>query len=326
MWKGLVWIGSRSTSFVLVNTESAAAESTSARSNPKPDIGRVGIWQGVLDGHPAGRVRDEVAALDEQGWPCVWIPETVSRDPFVSAAVMLGATERLTIATGIASIWARDPMTTQNASLTLNEAYDGRFLLGLGVSHHTLTEWVRKHDYSKPLSTMRTYLERMDQSMFKGIRPAAEPGRVLAALGPKMLALSAEQADGAHPYFVPVEHTVIARDAIGPDKLLAVEQMVVLEEDPTTAREIARKHMAVYLGLPNYANNLMRMGYSEEELTNADDRVVDAIVAWGSDDDVLARVTAQHDAGADHVCVQVLAADTDVPSAAWRRLGDALLT
>jgi probable F420-dependent oxidoreductase len=291
------------------------------------DIGSIGIWQGLLDGHPTPVVREVVAELDEAGWPTMWIPETVSRDPFVSAAIMLEATTDLKVATGIASIWARDAMTTNNATLTLNEAYDGRFLLGLGVSHHTLTEWVRKHDYSKPLSTMRTYLERMDASMFKGVEPAEKPSRVLAALGPKMLALSAEMADGAHPYFVPVDHTVIAREAIGPDKLLAVEQMVVLETDPTKARDIARQHMAVYLGLPNYANNLVRMGYDEAEIADASDKVVDAIVAWGTVDDVLARIKAHHDAGADHVCVQVLSEDARaIPREAWRILGDALLT
>lgn len=291
------------------------------------DIGRVGIWTGVLDRHPAGRVREVAAELDEMGWPTLWIPETVSRDPFVAAAVLLEATNTMKVATGIASIWARDPMTTQNASMTLNEAYENRFLLGLGVSHHTLTEWVRKHDYSKPLTKMREYLERMDASTYRGPEPTEKPSRVLAALGPKMLELSAASADGAHPYFVPVEHTVIAREAIGPNKLLATEQMVVLDTDPTSARQTARDHMAVYLGLPNYANNLMRLGYTEEEITNADDRVVDAIVAWGTLDVVLARVAAHRDAGADHVCVQVLEADAkNVPMEAWREIGSALIS
>ncbi len=289
------------------------------------DIGRIGIWQGVLDGHPIGAVRDAVAELDEIGWPCVWIPETVARDPFVAASVMLDATTNLKVATGIASIWARDPMTTANANITLNEAHEGRFLLGLGVSHHTLTEWVRKHDYSKPLTKMREYLAQMDASMFRGVQPAEPPNRVIAALGPKMLELSASDADGCHPYFVPVEHTAIARAAVGPDKMVATEQMVVLETDPTVAREIARQHMAVYLGLPNYANNLMRLGYTEAEIAQADDRVVDAIVVWGTLDDVAARVRAHHDAGADHVCVQVLEADrTNIPMTAWRELHDAL--
>ncbi|MEZ5227643.1 MAG: LLM class F420-dependent oxidoreductase [Acidimicrobiales bacterium] len=290
------------------------------------DIGKVGIWQGVLDAQPSGAVREAVAEVEAMGWPTLWIPETVSRDPFVSASVMLEATSQLKVATGIASIWARDAMTTANASKTLNEAYDGRFLLGLGVSHHTLTEWVRKHDYSKPLSTMRTYLERMDASMFKGVEPAEPPSRVLAALGPKMLELSATMADGCHPYFVPVEHTAIAREAVGPDKIVATEQMVVLETDPTAAREIARKHMAVYLGLPNYANNLIRLGYSEEEITSASDRVVDAITVWGTVDTVAKRVQDHLDAGASHVCVQVLQKDpTAIPTEAWRELAGALL-
>ena len=290
------------------------------------DIGKVGIWQGVLDGHPAGVVRETVAEVESMGWPTMWIPETVARDPFVAASIMLAATDELKIATGIASIWARDAMTTSNASKTLNEAYDGRFLLGLGVSHHTLTEWVRKHDYSKPLSKMREYLEQMDASMFKGVEPAEPPSRVLAALGPKMLELSATAADGCHPYFVPVEHTAIAREAVGPDKMVATEQMVVLETDPTLAREIARKHMAVYLGLPNYANNLIRLGYTEEEITNADDRVVDAIVSWGTVDTVTTRVQDHLDAGASHVCVQVLQKDPSViPLEPWRELAGALL-
>ncbi len=289
------------------------------------DIGRVGIWQGVLDGQPAGRVRELVAELDEQGWPTLWIPETVGRDPFVAAAVMLEATTNLRIATGIASIWARDALTTNNATLTLNEAYDGRFLLGLGVSHHTLTEWVRKHTYAKPLTRMREYLERMDASRFTAVQPAEKPSRVLAALGPKMLALSAELADGAHPYFVPVEHTPIAREAIGPDKLLAVEQMVVLETDPSAAREIARKNMDIYLKLPNYANNLLRLGFTESDISDPSDKLVDAIVAWGTVDDVVARVGEHHAAGADHVCVQILTGDGSVPADGWRELGEALL-
>jgi probable F420-dependent oxidoreductase len=288
------------------------------------DIGSIGLWQG-LDGYPAPHVRDLVEELDEQGWPCLWIPETVARDPFVAAGIMLEATTNLRVATGIASIWARDAMTTANASKTLNEAYDGRFLLGLGASHHTITEWVRKHDYSKPLSTMRTYLERMNASMFKGVEPAEPTTRVIAALGPKMLELGAEMTDGVHPYFVPVEHTAVAREAVGPDKIVATEQMVILDTDAASARATARTHMQVYCGLPNYANNLMRLGFSEDEITNIDDRLVDAIVAWGSVDDVASRVQAHQDAGASHVCVQVLRADREVPAGEWRELAAALL-
>lgn len=290
------------------------------------DIGRVGIWQGVLDAHPASKVKEVVAELDEAGWPTLWIPETVARDPFVAAAMMLEASSNMNLATGIASIWARDEMTTANASMTLNEAYDGRFLLGLGVSHHTITEWVRKHDYTKPYSKMKEYLERMQKVKYRGLHPAEPPSKVIAALGPKMLALSAELADGAHPYFVPVEHTVVAREAIGPDKLLAVEQMVILETDPTKAREIARKNMAVYLDLPNYTNNLKRFGFTDADIEGPSDKLVDAICVWGTLDDIAARVAAHHDAGADHVCVQVLTAESgSIPTAEWALLGEALL-
>ena len=289
------------------------------------DIGPIGLWHGGFDGIPAVQVREVVAELEAMGWPCVWIPETVARDPFVAASVMLDATTTLKVATGIASIWARDAMTTANATKTLNEAHDGRFLLGLGVSHHTITEWVRKHDYSKPLTTMREYLERMDKSMFKGIEPAEPPTRVIAALGPKMLALGAESADGVHPYFVPVEHTAVAREAVGPDKIVATEQMVVLDTDASTARETARKHMKIYTGLPNYANNLMRFGFTEDEVTGIDDRLVDAIVAWGSVDDIVARVREQQDAGASHVCIQVLRPDREQPQHEWSELAAALL-
>lgn len=289
------------------------------------DIGPIGLWHGGFDALPAARVREAVADLDEMGWPCVWIPETVARDPFVAASVMLGATTNLKIATGIASIWARDAMTTANATKTLNEAHDGRFLLGLGVSHHTITEWVRKHDYSKPLTKMREYLERMDASMFKGIEPTEPPTRVIAALGPKMLALGAEMTDGVHPYFVPVEHTAVARAAVGPDKIVATEQMVVLDSDASSARDTARTHMKVYCGLPNYANNLIRSGFTESEITGIEDRLVDAIVAWGSVDDVVARVREQQAAGASHVCIQVLRPDREQPVDEWRELAEALL-
>ncbi len=287
------------------------------------DIGTVGIWHG-FDPHPAGLVRDAAAELEAMGWPTVWIPETVAREVFTASSLLLSATTTLNVATGIASIWGRDPMTAANASKTLNEAYEGRFLLGLGVSHHTITEWVRKHDYAKPLTRMREYLERMDASMFRGVEPAEPPSRVIAALGPKMLALGAELADGVHPYFVPVEHSAIARDAVGPDKIVATEQMVILDTDPSSARELARRHMRIYLDLPNYANNLLRLGYTEREIADADDRLVDAIVAWGTVDDVVARVRDHHGAGASHVCVQVLTADRTLPIDAWRELAAAL--
>jgi probable F420-dependent oxidoreductase len=165
----------------------------------------------------------------------------------------------------------------------------------------------------------------MDASMFKGIEPDEPPTRVIAALGPKMLALGAEMTDGVHPYFVPVEHTAIAREAVGPDKIVATEQMVVLDTDASSARETARNHIQVYCGLPNYANNLRRHGFAEDEIMNMDDRLVDAIVAWGTVDDVAARVRAHQDAGASHVCIQVLPSNREQPVDAWRELAAALL-
>ena len=291
------------------------------------DIGRVGIWTGVLDQLGSSEAVEWVAEAESLGYGAVWVPETVGRDPFVTATRMLDGTSTIALATGIANIYARDPLTMANTQRSLEEAFPGRFLLGLGVSHHTLVEWVRKHDYSKPLSYMRDYLAAMDKALFRAVGPKDRPDTVLAALGPKMLALSASAADGAHPYFVPPEHTAIAREAIGPDAKLYPEQMVILETDADAARTLARKNMAVYLALPNYANNLKRLGFTDDELDaeNPSDKVVDAIVAWGTVDDCKARIDAHFDAGADHVCVQVLADDPADVREGWRELAPALL-
>ena len=289
------------------------------------DIGRIGLWQGVLDQRPSGEVREVVAELEEMGWPTLWIPEAVGRDPFVSASVMLGATRTLKIATGIVQIHARHPMTTAAAQKTVAEAFDNRFLLGIGVSHGPFIEGIRKLDYSKPYSYMVEYLDAMEGAMYMAAGPTEDPPLVLAALGPKMLALAAERSAGAHPYFVPPEHTALAREIMGPDALLAPEQKVCLETDADAARALARENMALYLGLPNYVNNLYRLGFTEEDVSEQSDRLVDAIVAWGDLDAIAARIQAHHDAGADHVAVQVLAPRGELPLAQWRTLADALL-
>ena len=200
------------------------------------DIGRIGIWTGILDAHSTKDAQAACRLVESLGFPTLWIPETVGRDPFVAAANYLAGTSSLKLATGIANIYARDPMTTVACQKTLAEAFPERFLLGLGVSHHHLVERLRKHDYSKPLAHMRQYLTDMDGSMFAAVGPEGDPGRVIAALGPKMLETAAAQASGAHPYFTTPEHTATARAVIGPDKLLAPEQMVVVETDPTKAR------------------------------------------------------------------------------------------
>jgi len=295
-------------------------------SKPRVDIGKVGIWYGGIDALPTPEAIRAAQLLEELGYGALWVAEAVGRDPFVSAAVLLSATKSLKVATGIANIYARDPMTMAAGQKTLAEAFPDRFLLGIGVSHGHLVAGVRKHDYSKPYSYMVEYLAKMDKALFMAKGPAEDPGRILAALGPKMLELSATQANGAHPYFTTPEHTAMSRQALGPDALLAPEQMVVLETDPSEARRIARAGMKIYLGLPNYYNNLARLGFDESDWTNGgSDRLVDAIVAWGTEDQIAARVGAHHAAGADHVCVQVLQDGTAMPESQFRRLAPVLL-
>jgi probable F420-dependent oxidoreductase len=298
---------------------------TSLAGTPPVDIGRIGIWYGMIDAVPTPDARRAAQIVDELGFGALWIAEAVGRDPMVAASILLGATERLTVATGIANIYARDPMSMAAGQKTLAEAFPGRFLLGLGVSHGHLVAGVRKHDWSKPYSAMVDYLDRMDSALFMAVQPTVAPRRVLAALGPKMLTLAATRADGAHPYFTTPDHTRIARETMGEGHLLAPEQMVVVETDPTEARRIARAGMKIYLGLPNYFNNLRRIGFDESDWSDGgSDRLVDAIVAWGTPAQIAARVAEHHAAGADHVCLQVLQDGFAVPERQWRELRDAL--
>lgn len=286
------------------------------------DLTPRGIWTHTLDLLPASRARETVAELEALDFGAVWLPEVAGRDPFVAAALYLGATERIVVATGIATIYARDGLAAAAAHRSLTEAFPDRFVLGLGVSHAPAVEGLRHHEYRPPLTAMREYLDEMDSAPYLAFAPTATPVRVLAALGPRMLDLAAARAAGAHPYFVPVEHTAIARERLGPDALLAPEQMVVFEADPEAARTIARTAMAVYLGLPNYTNNLRRLGFTDDDLAGGgSNRLVDAIVAWGDDEAIAARLRDHRDAGADHVAVQVLTGDlTTVPLPQWRRV------
>jgi len=290
------------------------------------DLGRVGIWTFALDLQPATKAQEAAAELEELGFRTIWIPEAMGREAFTSAGLLLAATRRVVIATGIANIWGRDPLAAAAAQKTLTEAYPERFLLGLGVSHAPMVG-MRGHNYDKPLSAMRRYLDAMDSAPFMAYPPSTEPRRILAALAPKMLQLAAERTLGSHPYFVPPEHTAVARQALGAGKLLCPEQAIVLDANPETARAVARGHMAIYLGLPNYANNLKRLGYTDDDLANGgSDRLVDAIVAWGDMDAIVRRIRAHHDAGADHVCVQVLDPDPRaLPMPQWRELAQAVL-
>jgi probable F420-dependent oxidoreductase len=290
------------------------------------ELGPVGIWTAQFDYQPAAKVREAAAELEQLGFGAIWFPESVGRESLTHAALLLGATSRILIATGIANIYARDPVTMAAGQNTLAEAYPGRFLLGLGVSHIPLVEQVRGHSYGKPVASMRAYLDGMDRAPYRAAPPVAKPVRLLAALGPKMLQLAAERASGAHPYFVPPEHTARARKILGSDRLLAVEQAVVLETDSAKAREIARAHTARYLALPNYVNNLRRLGFGDADLPDGgSDRLVDAIVAWGDMNAVMDRVRAHQSAGANHVCIQVLPPDPQaLPTRQWREVASAL--
>jgi probable F420-dependent oxidoreductase len=276
-----------------------------------------------LDQLPWSDGRELVQELESLGYAALWVPEAVNRDAFVSCTLTLGATSRLVAATGIVPIYGRRALVTNAAWQTLSEAYPERFILGLGVSHAPMVEGLHKTEYAPPLTAMRRYLDDMDAAPFFAAKPSVPPRRVLAALGPKMLALAAERADGAHPYNVTPEHTKLARDILGRDKLLAVEQKVMLETDASAARAAARQTLAIYLGLPNYANNWRRLGFTDADLADGgSDRFLDAIVAWGDESAIQARVQAHFDAGADHVCVQVLNPGT--PRDQWRTLAPAL--
>ena len=286
----------------------------------------MGLWTFQLDLQPMAVAQDSVAELEALGFRCVWLPEAVGREPFASSALLLSATRTMVIATGIASIYSRAATTMQAGWKTLTEAFPDRFLLGVGASHQPMVEGVHGVPYDKPYSTMVAYLDAMDRGMYFAAAPTAVPQRVLAALGPRMLKLAAERGLGAHPYFVPVEHTALSREVMGEGPLLAPEQMAVFDTDPVTARATARRAMATYLGLPNYTNNLRRLGWGDDDLLHGgSDRLVDAIVVWGSLDTIVRRVKDHLDAGADHVCVQVLPTDASaLPLVEWRELASAL--
>jgi probable F420-dependent oxidoreductase len=292
------------------------------------DVGAVGIWTSQLDLQPAARAREAAAELDELGFGALWIPEAVGREPLTHAALLLDATERLVVATGVASIFSRLPSVAAAAQRLMADDSGGRFLLGLGVSHAAMVEGMLGQVWAKPLTRMRAYLDAMDDAFTVSPTPADDPPRVLAALGPEMLELAATRSWGALTYFVPVDHTAAARRHLGDGPMLLVEQAAVMTTDEDTARVVGRRHMAVYLTLPNYVNNLRRLGWSDDDLGDGgSDALVDALVAWGDVDAVTARVAAHQEAGADHVCIQVLDPDvTALPLDQWRVLAGALLT
>jgi probable F420-dependent oxidoreductase len=290
-------------------------------------LGRAGAWSFALQRLSAADEGTAIRELERLGYRAVWMPESLgSKEAFAHAAILLGASQRAIVAPGIASIYARDPMAMANGARALGEAFPGRFVLGIGVSHAPSVA-IRGGSYGNPVETMTAYLDGMAAAAYAGPELAEPVPLVLAALGPRMLELAATRADGAHPYFVPVEHTPVARAALGPEACLAVEQTAVLSTDPDTARRIGRGFAKHYLALPNYANNLRRLGWSDADIANdGSDRLIDAVIAWGDVDAIVARVKAHLDGGADHVCVQLRAESSADPAlAGYAELAAALL-
>ncbi|HEY1595428.1 MAG TPA: LLM class F420-dependent oxidoreductase [Thermoleophilaceae bacterium] len=288
------------------------------------DLGRIGIWSGELRRHPdLGEVADTAAELEQLGYTALFLPGGAGGDIMERSELLLDSTNSVPVAPGILNVWMHDPEEVATETARLEERHPGRFELGLGISHAPAVDKDEPGRYRRPLTKMRSYLDELDAAS----HPVPPQRRFLAALGPKMLELSRDRSAGAHPYFVPVEHTAYAREILGANTLLAPEQAVLLETDEGKAREGARGHMGRYLQLPNYTNNLLRHGFTEQDLQDGgSDRLVDAIVAWGDEQAIADRVRAHHDAGADHVCIQVVGVEPGtLPRGAWRRLADALL-
>jgi probable F420-dependent oxidoreductase len=293
-------------------------------ATPNPEMTSLaasGVWAAALRYGDPSAAADAAAELEALGYAAVWLPD-VGGDVFASVDNLLGATSSLTVATGILNLWMHEPDEAASQHARLTSVHGRRFLMGIGVSHAPLIDRAEAGRYTKPLAHMRAFLDGLDAAT----TPVAVEDRVLAALGPKMLDLAGKRTAGTHPYLVTPDHTAVAREALGPGKLVAPEQGVVLETDPAAARAIARSHLAVYLGLPNYANNWKRFGFTDDDIAaGGSDRLVDALVAWGGEDAIVERVQAHRDAGADHVCVQVLTANLGaLPLVEWRALAPAL--
>jgi probable F420-dependent oxidoreductase len=280
-----------------------------------------GIWAAQLRYGDAAAIRELATELEDLGYSALWIPD-VGGDLFSSVELLMGATRRTTIATGILNLWMHTAEETAQQHARLTAAHGDRFLVGIGVSHQALIDRKEAGRYAKPLSAMRTYLDDLDHAD----QPLPRERRVLAALGPKMLELARERSAGAHPYNVTPEHTAIARDALGPDALVATELAVVLTTDESVARAAGRQHLSIYLDLPNYTNNLRRLGFADNDFADGgSDRLIDALVAWGDEASIASRVQEHRDAGANHVCIQVVNEGAASPQQQWRALAPALV-
>jgi probable F420-dependent oxidoreductase len=291
-----------------------------------PSLAGVGIWSTELrEHHDRSAVAEAAAELESLGYSALLLPGRAGGDVLACAEELLRATQDVTVATGILNIWVDPAERVARRWAELSVAHPGRFLLGLGVSHAALVDRNSPGRYRRPVATMQRYLDALDD----GTPPVPREGRMLAALGPRMLTLARERTAGAHPYLVTVEHTRRARELLGPNALLAPEQTVILEPDPGRARELGHRYLARYLDhLPNYANNFRRLGFADDELRGGgSDRLVDDVIAWGDEQRVADRVAAHREAGANHVCLQVVM-DTEegLPLDAWRRLAPAVVS
>jgi probable F420-dependent oxidoreductase len=280
----------------------------------------VGVWSSQLRYGDPQESADAAAELEDLGFSALWIPD-VGGPVFDSVEHLLKSTRRTVVATGILNLWMHTPGDVADSFAALIARYGDRFLLGIGVSHAPLIDSKEPGLYRKPIAATRVFLDGLDSAD----QPVPVEQRVLAALGPKMLELAAARSGGAHPYLVTPEHTAQAREALGDGPLLLPEQTVILCDHRQAARDVGADWLRSYLALPNYANNLLRLGFSPEDLASVSDRLFDAVIAWGDEDAVLSRVRDHQSAGADHVCIQALDADPRVyPSDQWRRIATAV--
>ncbi|MGH8917289.1 MAG: TIGR03620 family F420-dependent LLM class oxidoreductase [Actinomycetes bacterium] len=284
------------------------------------DITGTGIWSAGLRYGDGAESAEAAAELEELGYSALWVPD-VGGDVFGVVERLMAATTTATVATGILNLWMHTAEETAATHARLTSAHGDRFLVGIGVSHAALIDAGAPGRYRQPLAAMSAFLDGLDSAP----TPLASSTRVLAALGPKMLELARTRAAGTHPYNVTPEHTAWAREALGPTGLVLPEQAVALTTDPELARRLGRDHLAHYLALPNYTNNLRRLGFGDDDFADGgSDRLVDALVAWGDTGAIESQVRQHRHAGANHVCIQVLSEEGLFPRRAWRELAPAL--
>ncbi len=282
----------------------------------------MGIWSHALRYGDPGPIGEAAAELEALGYSALWVPD-VGGDLFGSLEVLGASTGSIHLATGILNLWLHTPEESAEAHRRLTDRHGDRFLFGIGVSHAPLIDAATPGRYRRPVQAMADFLDGLDRAD----PPLGPEHRVLAALGPKMVELAGSRAAGVHPYNVTPEHTARARAVLGPQALVLPEQAVALTTDAAEARRLGRQHLAIYLGLPNYTDNLRRLGFGDEDLAEGgSDRLVDALVAWGDETVVRRRVDEHRRAGADHVCIQVLSDEQPFPAAGWRALAPALTT